>query len=282
VRAVDDLKAHYPIPLLLQIADLPRSTFYDHRRRLSRDDTRAGIKEAIRDAFTAAKSAYGHRRILAVLLRQGWAVSKKTVLKLMRELGLQCPVRRRKRYNSFRGEVGEAADNVLNRQFTADARHAKWVTDVTEFNVGTTKVYLSPVLDLHDNRVVSATAGPSPSVKMVTDSLRMAILTLGPGETPLVHSDQGFQYRHTLWRDTLRGAGLAQSMSRKGTCLDNATMEGFFSHLKEEWFRIQKPETVEEFHTGLTDYLGWWNTTRIQQRLGYLSPDEHRAQIAAA
>jgi len=86
------------------------------------------------------------------------------------------------------------------------------------------------------------------------------------------------QYRHTLWRETLRGAGLTQSMSRKGTCLDNAVMEGFFSHLKEEWFRIQKPETLDEFHTGLNEYLRWWNTTRIQQRLGYLSPDEYRAQ----
>jgi putative transposase len=282
VQAVDDLKAHYSLPLLLQSADLPRSTFYDHRRRLRRDDPQAGIKEAIRDAFHTAKSAYGHRRILAVLLRQGWRVSKKTVLKLMRQLGLHCPVRRRKRYNSFRGEVGEAADNLLNRQFVTDTRHTKWVTDVTEFNVGTTKVYLSPVLDLHDNRVISATAGPSPSVKMVTDGLRTAIDTLGPGENPLVHSDQGFQYRHTLWRDTLSGAGLTQSMSRKGTCLDNAVMEGFFSHLKEEWFRIQQPETLDEFHAGLTDYLGWWNTTRIQQRLGYLSPDEYRAALAAA
>lgn len=281
MRAVDDLKAHHPLPLLLQIADLPRSTFYDHRRRLSREDSRAGIKEAIRDAFKAANSAYGHRRILAILLRQGWTVSKKTVLKLMRELGLQCPVRRRKRYNSFRGEVGEAADNVLHRQFATDARHTKWVTDVTEFTVGTTKVYLSPILDLYDNRIISATAGPSPSVKMVADSLRMAIDTLGPGEKPLVHSDQGFQYRHTLWRDTLTGAGLAQSMSRKGTCLDNAVMEGFFSHLKEEWFRIQKPTTLDEFHAGLTDYLEWWNTTRIQQRLGYLSPDEYRTQTTA-
>lgn len=199
----------------------------------------------------------------------------------MRELGLQCPVRRRKRYNSFRGDVGEAAENVLDRQFATKSAHTKWVTDVTEFNVGTTKVYLSPVLDLHDGRIISATAGPSPSVKMVTDGLRMAIQTLGPDEQPLVHSDQGFQYRHTLWRDTLRGAGLAQSMSRKGTCLDNAVMEGFFSRLKEEWFRIQKPETVEEFHSGLTSYLEWWNTTRIQERLGYLSPDEYRAQTTA-
>ncbi len=84
---------------MLQLADLPRSTFYDHWRRLNRSDTWTGIKEAIRGAFEAAKSAYWHRRVRAVLLRQGWTVSKKTVLKLMRELGLQCPVRRRKRYN---------------------------------------------------------------------------------------------------------------------------------------------------------------------------------------
>ncbi|PBI91911.1 hypothetical protein BKP42_53300 [Rhodococcus erythropolis] len=79
----------------------------------------------------------------------------------------------------------------------------------------------------------------------------------------------------------MREAGLTQSMSRKGTCLDNAVMEGFFSHLKEEWFRIQKPGTLDEFHAGFTDCLRWWNTTRIQQRLGYLSPGEYRAQTSA-
>ena len=76
-------------------------------------------------------------------------------------------------------------------------------------------------------------------------------------------------------------AGLTQSMSRKGTCLDNAAMEGFFSHLKEEWFRIQQPETIEQFHAGLSEYMQWWNTTRIQKRLGYLSPDEYRANKTA-
>ncbi|MCY7411667.1 MAG: IS3 family transposase [Salinibacterium sp.] len=89
------------------------------------------------------------------------------------------------------------------------------------------------------------------------------------------------QYRHTQWRDTLRDAGLTQSMSRKGRCLDNAVMEGFFSHLKEEWFRIQKPGTLDEFHVGLTDYLRWWKTTRVQQRLGYLSLDEYRTPTTA-
>lgn len=170
---------------------------------------------------------------------KGGKVSKKTVLTLMRELGLACPVRRRKRYNSLRGSM--PADNVLNRQFATEFRHTTWVTDVTEFNIGNSKVYHSPILDLHNNRIISVTAGPSPSVKMVTDSLRMATNTLNAGEKPLVHSNQGFQYRHTLWRDTLREAGLTQSMSSKGTCLDNAVMEGFFSHLKEEWFA--RPET---------------------------------------
>ncbi len=207
-------------------------------------------------------------------------MSKKTVLKLMRELGLQCPVRRRKRCNSFRGEVGEAADNVLNREFATRVRHTKWVTGVTEFKIGTSKVYVSSILDLHDNRVISTMAGPSPSVKMVTDGLRLAIGELEPGERALVHSDQGFQYRHALWRDALREAGLTQSMSRKGTCLDNAVIEGFFSHLKEEWFRIQQPETLDEFHAGLRRYLHWWNSARLQERLGYLSPDEYQAQLA--
>jgi putative transposase len=116
---------------------------------------------------------------------------------------------------------------------------------------------------------------------MLTEGLRTAIDTLSPTEKPLVHSDQGFQYRHTLWRDTLRRAGLTESMSRKGTCLDNAVTEAFFSHLKEEWFRIQKPTSLDEFHASLIAYLKWWNTTRIQQRLGYLSPDEYRAQQTA-
>ena len=231
--------------------------------------------------FTRPKAPTGTDVSLRSCFAKDGGCRKKTVLKLMGQLGLHCPVRRRKRYNCFRGEVGQAADNILNRQFTAESPHAKWVTDVTEFTVGNTKVYVSPVLDLHDNRIISAAAGPSPSVKMVTDGLRAAIATLSPTEKPLVHSDQGFQYRHALWRDTLKGAGLTQSMSRKGTCLDNAVMEAFFSHLKEEWFRIQKPESLHAFHSGLTAYLEWWNTTRIQQRLDYLSPDEHRARQAA-
>lgn len=276
--AIDDLRAQFPLTVLLEVAGLARSTYYDHRQRLRRPDKHANLKQAIQQAFEAAHGAYGHRRVHAVILRQGWRVAKKTVLKLMAELELRCQVRRRRRYNSYRGDIGQAATNVLNRDFTARSEHSKWVTDVSEFHVGETKIYVSPVVDLYDNRIVSINTGTSASVKMVTDGLREAIATLPPGQRPIVHSDQGFQYRHTLWRHSLRDANLTQSMSRKGNCLDNATMESVFGHLKEEWFRIQQPSTTEEFHTGLARYVHWWNTTRIQQRLGYLSPDEHRTR----
>lgn len=276
VQAVAALKAHHSLAVLLELAKLPRSTFYDHWARLHRPDRHAELTKQIQQAFVEARGAYGHRRIRAMLLRRGVLVSKKTVLKLMRRLGLRCQVRRRKRYNSFRGELGKAAGNILAREFKTETRHTKWATDVTEFRVGESKAYLSLIMDLHDNRVISGRAGPSPSVKMVTDGLRAAIDCLSPEERPIVHSDQGLQYRHSLWQKTLHDAGLTQSMSRRGNCLDNAVIEGFFGHLKEEWFRIQAPQTLPEFYAGLDEYLVWWNTTRIQERLGNLSPDEYR------
>jgi len=269
VRAVDDLKAQFPLALLLSIVHLPRSTFYDRRRRLSRRDTQTDIKDAVRGAFEAANSASGYRRILSALFRQGWKVPKKAVLRLMRELGLACPVRRRKRYNSFRGEVGEAAENVLNRQFAAEAAHTKWATEVTAFNIGSSKVYISPILDLHDHRIISARVGPSPSVKMVTDRLPMAIDTLNAGEKPLVRSDQGFQYRHTLWRDTLREAGLTRQCPAKAPA--STTLSWRDSSVTSR--RNGSASRNRELSTS--------STTRIQQRLGYLSPDEYRAQTSA-
>lgn len=137
----------------------------------------------------------------------------------MRTLGLVCKVRRKKRYNSYRGEQGAVALNVLNRDFEATAPNQKWVTDVTEFNVGDRKLYLSPVMDLFDRQIISYTLGSSPNLALTNTSLSKALTTLKDGEKPLVHSDQGFQYQHLSWRTLLGGAGAVQSMSRKANSL---------------------------------------------------------------
>jgi putative transposase len=219
------------LPLLLDIAGLARSTFFYHQAKPEVPDPLAGLKAAIRKAFEDARGRYGHRRVHAVLTGQGFRVAKKTVLTLMRELALICRVRRRRRYNAFHGEVGQIADNVLDRDFTATAPNQKWVTDVTEFRVADRKVYLSPVIDLFDRSVVAHSWSLSPNLELTNTSLSSAIATLAPGQHPLVHSDQGFQYQHRSWRALLADAEATQSMSRKGNCYDNAMAENFFGHL---------------------------------------------------
>ncbi|WP_243795982.1 IS3 family transposase [Saccharopolyspora gloriosae] len=272
------LKAHYPLAVLLEVAGLARSTFFYHQARLDRPDPHARLKQAVTDVFQQAHGRYGHRRVHAMLHRHGLRPAKKTVLHIMRTLGLACTVRRRRRYSSWKGEAGTTAGNVLDRDFTAPAPNTKWVTDITELRVGTSKIYLSPIIDLFDRSVVSYSWSTRPDTHLTNSSLTKAIATLNTGHTPLVHTDQGFHYRHTSWRQLLHEANLTPSMSRKATCLDNAVAENFFSHLKEELFHHHNYNTPDEFTTALENYLDWYNTTRISTTLKNLTPTEYRAQ----
>jgi len=125
------------------------------------------------------------------------------------------------------------APNRLARDFQADAPHMKWVTDVTEFRIADQKMYLSPVLDLFNGEIIAHAVRPSPALPLVMDMLTDAFKVLKPGEHPVLHSDQGWQYQHRSWVSALQDRGLHQSMSRKANCYDNAAMESFFGHLKE-------------------------------------------------
>ena len=282
VQALIALKADFPLPVLLQVAGLARSTFFYHQAHLQAPDPKAELKAAITGIFTTNHARYGHRRIHSELLKKGWTVAKKTVLKLMRALGLDCKVRRRKRYNSYQGEQGTAAPNLLNREFNATAPNQKWVTDVTEFSVGDQKLYLSPVMDLFDRQIISHTMGTSPNLDLTNTSLREALTCLEPGQQPLVHSDQGFQYQHASWRALLEGAGAVQSMSRNGNCYDNAVMENFFGHLKEEMFHNMQYISTDALAAHLNEYIHWYNTKRISTKLKGLSPVQYRTQALAA
>ena len=268
--------------VLLDVAGLPRSTFFYHQSRLQGPDPRASLKTAVTEIFTKNHGRYGHRRIHIELGKQGWRVAKKTVLKLMRSLRLVCKVRSRKRYNSYQGEQGIVAPNLLKRQFEADAPNQKWVTDVTEFSVGDRKLYLSPIMDLFDRQVISYAIGTSPNLELANTSLRGALATLENGQKPLVHSDQGFQYQHNSWRTLLADAGAVQSMSRKANCYDNAVMENFFGHLKEELFHRLRFLNTDALAAAVHEYIRWYNTERISTKLQGLSPLQYRAQTLAA
>ena len=282
VDAVVSLKAEHRLEVLLAVAGLARSTFFYHQARSTAPDPRAELKAAITEAFERSHGRYGHRRIHHVLARAGWRVAKKTVLTVMRTLGLVCHVRRKKRYTSYQGRVGVVAANLLDRDFTADAPNRKWVTDVTEFRIGDDKLYLSPIMDVFDRQIIAYSIGPSPTLELTNSSLRAALATRGDGKNLLVHSDQGFQYQHSSWRRLLADHGATQSMSRKANCYDNAVMENFFGHLKAELFHHARYLDTDALTTALHDYIHWYNTERISTTLEGLSPMQYRTQALAA
>lgn len=207
-------------------------------------------------------------------------LSGKTVLKLMRQENRRCQVRRRK-YRSYQGAVGLAAENLLDRNFLAPTPNSKWVTDVTEFAVLGQKQYLSPIIDLFNGEVISYELRPSPVLGLVTTMLDKAIATLDEASKPMIHSDQGWHYRHIAYQKKLKSRGLTQSMSRKGNCLDNAVAENFFGHFKEEFLRARTFTSMNQFKTELDGYIHWFNNDRIRLKLKGLSPVDYRTQSLA-
>ena len=162
------------------------------------------------------------------------------------------------------------------------APNKKWTTDVTEFNVGGEKLYLSPVLDLYNGEIVAFEMNRRPEFKLVTTMLTKAFSRLGSTDKPMLHSDQGWQYRMTAYRDELEERGMLQSMSRKGNCYDNAAMESFFGVLKSELFYLTKFTSIAQLEAAIVDYIHYYNHDRIKLKLGGLSPVQFRTQQLTA
>ena len=274
---VQKLRQKHSLILLLEIAQLPRATFYYHLKRLTKADKYAQTKEEIKVIYHENKGRYGYRRITTALHNRGIHLNHKTVQRLMKQLGLICRVRIKK-YRSYKGEVGKIAPNLLNRDFHTEKPNQKWVTDVTEFSLFGQKLYLSPILDLHNGYLVSYSISDRPVLSMVTTMLNKAFERIPDGTGLILHSDQGWQYQHKQYQRMLREKGIQQSMSRKGNCLDNAVMENFFGLLKSELLYLQEFESMEHFKRELLDYLDYYNNRRIKAKLKGLPPAVHRQQ----
>ncbi|HEM0109632.1 IS3-like element IS1397 family transposase [Escherichia coli] len=262
---------------LLKAAGLARSTLYYQLSLQKAKDKYADVKQLIASIFHEHRGCYGYRRIHCELQKRGLKFSGKTVRKLMQQLGLKSPVRLKK-YRSYRGNMGLAAENILQRQFKAEAPCEKWVTDITEFRAGGQKLYLSPILDLFNGEIVAWETACRPTEELVKRMLNKGLESLAEGEKPLLLSDQGWHYRIKSYQSALADRGLVQSMSRKGNCLDNAVMENFFGHLKEEMYYRRDYRNVEELENAVNEYITYWNQKRIKLSLGGLSPVEYRTE----
>ena len=225
---------------------MARSVFSYHLKRLKVKDKYAVEKETIKSVFHEHKGRYGYRRITAEMRNRGFIINHKTVQRLMTSMRLKSRIRK-VRYRSYKGEVGKIAHNILNRDFTATAPNQKWATDVTQINIGTTKLYLSPILDMFNGEIISYNISKSPDLRQIYDMLDKAFAKYDNLEGLIIHSDQGWQYQHFGYRQRLEQRHIIQSMSRKGNCLDNAMAENFFGIMKSELLYAEKFESPEAF-----------------------------------
>ncbi|MDY4910165.1 MAG: IS3 family transposase [Candidatus Fimenecus sp.] len=275
VAIVNELRQKYPLTELVQLSGLAPSTFYYYLNNLDTDKYERE-KQEIQNIYNANKCRYGYRRITIAMRNKGYVINHKTVQKLMKQLGLKGKQHKNDKYHSYKGTVGKVAENLLKRDFYAEKPFEKLTTDVTQFNVCDSKVYLSPVLDLFNNEVVSYSISTSPNLEQIREMLNGLFEKLPADAKPIFHSDQGWQYQHAEYQRLLTEHNITQSMSRKGNCMDNGAMENFFGRLKVEMFYGEKFESVNAFIDELKKYIDYYNNERISLKLKGMSPVQYR------
>mgnify|MGYP005915580159 CR=1 FL=1 len=274
---IQKLRQEFSLAILLDVAQLPRATFYYHLKQLKKADKYHSVKEEITAIFHENKGRYGYRRITAELRNRNIYLNHKTVQRLMQKLGLVCRTRMKK-YRSYKGEVGKVAGNIIQRNFKADRPLQKWTTDVTQFHFSWGKCYLSPILDMNTNEIISYDLSMIPNLNQIKRMLNRAFKKFRNLQGLIMHSDQGWQYQHEYYRSELKKHGIIQSMSRKGNCYDNSIMETFFGRMKNEMYYGSEKEytSFKVFAKAVKEYIHYFNKERIQKKTKWMPPEIYR------
>lgn len=258
--------------------DIPRSTYYFEINKVDKVSTRNNdITDKIIEIFNYHKGGYGVRRVYRELKNQGYTINHKRVQRIMHELKL-FGKRPKEKYHSYKGKVGKIANNIIDRNFKADKPLQKWTTDVSEFKFSWGKCYLSPILDMCTNEIISYDLSLSPNLIQITNMLDRAFEKFPKLNNLILHSDQGWQYQHKLYVSKLKEHKINQSMSRKGNCYDNSIMESFFARLKNElYYGCEKSySSFDEFSKDIDEYIYYFNNERIQSKTKWMPPTKYR------
>ena len=289
--AIKECKEEYGVPVELscELLGVSRAAYYRwlSGKKCARELENEKIAEIVEKIHTENPDK-GYRRIKDDLAHDHKLnVNEKRVLRICRSLDIKSTIKYRN--NGCTRQAANPqhiADNVLNRQFHASAPNLKWLTDVTEFKyyIGpeVRKIYLSAILDLYDRRIVSYIIRDRNDNPLVFDTLDAAIAA-NPDAHPLFHSDRGFQYTNRVFYNKLQSAGMEQSMSRIGKCIDNGPMEGFWGILKRERYYGRRFLSREELVQMIENYITYYNNRRVQRNLGVQTPmEKHENYLMAA
>ncbi len=245
---------------------ISRAAYYAWHKHKGQPDPDALRKQWILEAYAASKSTYGYRRIgLWLSQYRSVIINHKAILRLMNCLGIRSVARRRKMITKMSQlEIYHRYENILNRDFAATRPNQKWVTDITYIATQQGWAYLSTIKDLYGGFIVAHAMSLSNSVALVTRTLRLAQEKEKVTDGLILHSDQGHQYTSHAYHVLTQQYSITPSMSRRGNCWDNAPMENFFGHLKEEALRNIPTPTFEEAKQIIDEYIHFFNYERIQ------------------
>jgi transposase InsO family protein len=234
---------------------------------------RERLKAEIARLFAERHGKDGAPRITAALREQGWRVSENTVAGLMRQMGLAAR-RKKKRKSSTRPGKGRwRAPDRVKRKFAADGINRRWYGDGTEVKTGEGKLYLDSVLDMASRRIIGFALGAHHDAALAYGALAMAVAVRG-GAVPGVvfHSDQGSEYTARAFRQACERLGIAQSMGRPGSALDNAVIESWHSTLEFELRSLCRFTTRAAARAAVAAWIEDYNTVRRHSALGMRSP----------
>ena len=277
-------KASFPVAFMCRHLEVSRSGFYASQVRpespRAKEDRR--LRLSIRAAWKESRRTYGSHRLHEDLREDGEKVSRKRVLRLMKEDGVVGKQRRRRFVVTTDSKhTLPIAPNVLDRKFEVSDPNRSWVGDITYLRTVEGWLYLAVIIDLFSRRVVGWAIEEHMETSLVAGALAMALRRRHLDGELLHHTDRGSQYASADYRKQLDAQGIVCSMSRKGNCWDNAVAESFFGTLKAEL----EPETLEGAsravaRSAVADYIdNFYNTTRRHSSLGYLSPVDYEASV---
>lgn len=269
----------YAVKAMCSFFGISRAAYYAWVKRMDQADPDQTKMAWIQEAYAASHQTYGYRRIgLWLAHKRDRQVNHKTILRLMRKMGLRSIARQRRPYLRLAKEETEHRyPNHLARDFQATRPNQKWVTDITFIHTQQGWGYLSTIKDLYDGFIVAHQFGSQNSVDLVQRTLQQAWSSTASPTGVLLHSDQGHQYRHPAYAVLTHAMQMIPSMSRRGNCWDNAPIENFFSHLKEEALRHYPNPTMADARQVIEEYIYFYNYERIQLKTR-LTPYERRCQ----
>lgn len=244
-----------------------RAAYYEWVKKIDGNDPDQERMQQIQTVYETSHKTYGYRRITIHLQQKlSLSINHKAVLRLMHKLGIRSQARKPKMYKKLQElNYYHRYPNILNRDFTATKTNQKWVTDITYIRTHQGWAYLSTIKDLFDGFIVAHVFDRNNSISLVTETLKQARQKENIMEGLILHSDQGAQYTSQTYHDILtQECSITPSMSRRGNCWDNAPMENFFGHLKEEYLRHFKNPSFEQAEQLINEYIYFYNYERIQ------------------